>query len=179
MAAQEKREQKRLGRPGSGWLRSACGTKVVRITTIDPTAHAQWCEVVNADLASDGQSRPSTTVECSATTPFASGRTCCDRAGVRCPPSGDQAGAKRALRLCHQRTSTDHQCFTPCWFVFGRAMAASQGLGLSGRKPSTNERASVLTCCSSLWRAAERFRDTDMGDLAYQPCYCCGVAAQQ
>ena len=54
MAAQEKREQKRLGRPGSGWLRSACGTKVVRITTIDPTAHAQWCEVVNADLASDG-----------------------------------------------------------------------------------------------------------------------------
>ena len=48
MAAQEKREQKRLGRPGSGWLRSACGTKVVRITTIDPTAHAQWCEVVNA-----------------------------------------------------------------------------------------------------------------------------------
>ena len=54
MAAQEKREQKRLGRPGYGWLRSACGTKVVRITTIDPTAHAQWCEVVNADLASDG-----------------------------------------------------------------------------------------------------------------------------
>ena len=55
VAAQEKREQKRQGRAGSGWLRSACGSKVVRITTIDPTAHAQWCEVVNADLASDGQ----------------------------------------------------------------------------------------------------------------------------
>ncbi len=51
MWGNDKPEQKRAGgRGGTGWLRSPQGYRVVRITSLPASAHAQWCEVVTADM---------------------------------------------------------------------------------------------------------------------------------
>lgn len=51
MWGNDKPEQKRaVGPSGTGWLRSPQGYRVVRITSLPASAHAQWCEVVTADM---------------------------------------------------------------------------------------------------------------------------------
>ena len=50
----DKPDRKReAGKGGSGWLRSPQGYRVVRITSLPASAHAQWCEVVTAEIDSD------------------------------------------------------------------------------------------------------------------------------
>lgn len=47
----DKPDEKRIpGSGGTGWLRSPQGYRVVRITSLPASAHAQWCEVVTADM---------------------------------------------------------------------------------------------------------------------------------
>ncbi len=43
-------ELKLKGSDGTGWLKSSCGYKVVRITTAGETLHASWTEVTDADI---------------------------------------------------------------------------------------------------------------------------------
>jgi hypothetical protein len=46
-------QKRAAGSGGTGWLRSPQGFRVVRITSLPPTAHAQWCEVITADMDGD------------------------------------------------------------------------------------------------------------------------------
>jgi hypothetical protein len=50
----EKPELKLKGSDGTGWLKSSCGYKVVRITSAGDTLHARWVEVTDADITDEG-----------------------------------------------------------------------------------------------------------------------------
>ena len=51
----DKLELKLKGSDGTGWLKSSCGYKVVRITSAGETLHAKWVEVTDADVSDAGR----------------------------------------------------------------------------------------------------------------------------
>jgi hypothetical protein len=51
----DKPELKLKGSDGTGWLKSSCGYKVVRITSAGETLHAKWVEVTDVDITDEGR----------------------------------------------------------------------------------------------------------------------------
>lgn len=51
----DKPDLKLKGSDGTGWLKSSCGYKVVRITSAGETLHAKWVEVTDADITDQGR----------------------------------------------------------------------------------------------------------------------------